>query len=324
MFSMSNNRMFLLKDIYSVSDCFSKNYLTVLVCLTCIMIFASSAVYCGELKNSEKKIYETYKKLKSKDIILTVMQGNAYVMVSPTRWERALTGVKLLVGDKLKITEDAVAVINFYDEFDIKVPASEMTTIEPDGLTQLINGALFKTAYKDGAYISEVVKEPSKAAQYKMKSQMQKRDSELSYAKNKYSMKEEAFRKAAAENETNEGNYLRARVAQARNFGNGFALNYNESENKLAGDKNSNYLVYEKQRLEREIMFEMTTAENLKAAINQKKNSGLNYTNEQQLLDQANMKLRELMQKADITESEIKKIRETNNKINFNSSKKEW
>jgi len=276
-------------------------------------------------KKVDDRTLETYKKLRTKDILLNIERGQVYLMVAPNRWEIAKTNFKLVSGDKLKITPGTVATINFYDEFDIHVPESEMTTIDPAGITQLINGALFQTTYKDGTYVSEVIKEPSLYAQYQFRGPEKDRDKKLAYSKNVLLNKKRAdFDTDVAAKEREEGNYIRARVAQARGFGTGFSLNYNFNEQKMSIDRNINYLEQEKRSYELDVMKNMAVTENFKTVIDKRRAEGLNVTADVATLKTQEEAIREHSLSLGYIDTVLRDLYEKQNKINLKPKDREW
>lgn len=275
-------------------------------------------------KKIEEKAVETYKKLRTKDITLTIEKGVVYIMVGNNRWDAARTNLKLLCGDKLKLIPGTIAIINFYDEFDIHLSESEMTTIEPAGITQLINEALFRTTYKDGAYISEVVKEPSKLAQYKFRQAIKNRDLKLEYAKTTLVKKSPSRESDEMSERSEKTSRIRTRVMQARNFGNGFTPDYSNSEKKLINDEYITYFEREKERVEKDMYNKMASSESLKQTIIKRTGDGLNIVSEQKQLDALYGALRENALKLDYINTSLRGINEAQNKLKLTPKNKEW
>ncbi len=267
---------------------------------------------------------ENYKKLKSKDIVLRVEKGTVYVMVGRNRWDAAKNNLKLITGDKLKVIPGTIAVINFYDEFDINLPESELTTIEPAGITQLINEALFRTTYKDGTYISEAVYEPSKLAQYKFRGAIQNRDLKLEYSKNKIEKKSNAVLIEDAHRQREKNKALRDRVMQAKNFGNGFTFNYENAEKKINNDNRIFSFEREKQMVEREIYSKMSAAAVLQKIIVSRKAAGVSAAVEEAQLNDLNNLLRGYTQKLEYINVTLRAFNEEQNKLKLKPKTKEW
>ena len=281
-------------------------------------------VICAEKLDVDRYALESYKKLKSKDIILHIEQGMVYVMVGRNRWDAAKSNLKLITGDKLKVTPGTIAIVNFYDEFDIHLPESEMTTIEPAGITQLINEALFRTTYKDGTYVSEVVKEPSKLAQYKFRGAIKDRDLKMQYSKNRIEKKSNAELLEQSHREREQNTYMRARVMQARNFGNGFAMNYENSEKKIIDDNRVFMFEREKQRIERDIFAKMSAAASLQKIIVKRAADGISAAAEEAQLNGLNSELRHYTQKLEYINISLRDINEELNKLKLTPKAKEW
>jgi len=295
-----------------------------LILLVIISILSSISAVCAEI---DAYAVANYKKLHSKDIILNVEKGRVYIMVSLNKWEIARTNLKLLAGDKLKIEPKTIATINFYDEFDMHIPESEMTTVEAAGITQLLNGALFRTIYKDGSYISEVVKAPSKVAQYKFRGAIAERDLKMEYSKNKLYKKEKNFDAEISARQNEEANYLRARISQAKNFGNGFTMNYKDSEFKQSLDRDIDYIEREKRRLEVDVIKKMALTESLKSSIAANlANSGglLDVSASQKQLADMSSQIRVYTQKLDYANDLLRDLYEKQNKINLKPKTREW
>lgn len=295
-------------------------------CLAAVLI----CVFFGAPHSSAAKLEidsdaaESFKKLKSRDIVLTIEKGTVYIMVGPNRWDAAKNNVKLITGDKLKVVPGTIANVNFYDEFDIHLPESELTTIEPAGITQLINEALFRTTYKDGTYVSDVVREPSKLAQYKFRGAIKNRDLKLEYSKNKIAKKSNAEVIERVHKEREENNYLRGRVMQARNFGNGFTLDYLNAESKINNDNRINTFEREKQRIEREVYAKMAQAAALTKIIIKRKTDGVSSAAEEAQLDALNASLRDKTQELEYININLRGINEEQNKLNLTPKVKEW
>ncbi|HOT77809.1 MAG TPA: hypothetical protein PK467_18625, partial [Candidatus Wallbacteria bacterium] len=295
-------------------------------CLAAVLI----CVFFGAPHSSAAKLEidsyaaESFKKLKSRDIVLTIEKGTVYIMVGPNRWDAAKNNVKLITGDKLKVVPGTIANVNFYDEFDIHLPESELTTIEPAGITQLINEALFRTTYKDGTYVSDVVREPSKLAQYKFRGAIKNRDLKLEYSKNKIAKKSNAEVIERVHKEREENNYLRGRVMQARNFGNGFTLDYLNAESKINNDNRINSFEREKQRIEREVYAKMAQAAALTKIIIKRKTDGVSSAAEEAQLDALNASLRDKTQELEYININLRGINEEQNKLNLTPKVKEW
>ncbi len=281
-------------------------------------------VICAEKLEVDRYAIESYKKLRSKDIILRIEQGMVYVMVGRNRWDAAKSNLKLITGDKLKVTPGTIASVNFYDEFDITLPESEMTTIEPAGITQLINEALFRTTYKDGTYVSEVVKEPSKLAQYKFRGAIKDRDLKMQYSKSRIEKKSNAELLEQSHREREQNVYMRARVMQARNFGNGFAMNYENAEKKIIDDNRVFMFEREKQRIERDIFAKMAAAASLQKIIVKRAADGISAAAEEAQLNQLNSELRHYTQKLEYINISLRDINEEVNKLKLTPKAKEW
>lgn len=293
------------------------------------LIALPSAAPDASAKVTKKKVDErtlaTYKKLRSKDIILCVEHGQVYIMVAPNRWEIAKTNLKLVSGDKLKIRPGTVAIVNFYDEFDMHVPESEMTTIDPAGITQLINGALFQTTYKDGTYVSEVIKEPTDYARYQFRGPSKERDKKLAYSKDTLLNKDRAdFDTDMAAKEREQGNYIRARIAQARGFGTGFCLDYNRNEQKYSIDRNIDYLEREKRSYELDVMKRMAVTENYKVVIAKRKAEGLNVSADLATLAAQEEAVRDYSLSLGYLDIMLRNLYEKQNKINLKPKDREW
>ncbi|HOD39799.1 MAG TPA: hypothetical protein PKW98_07095 [Candidatus Wallbacteria bacterium] len=287
-------------------------------------------VFCGAAHSSAAKLetdnyaVESFKKLRSRDIVLTIEKGTVYIMVGPNRWDAAKNNVKLITGDKLKVVPGTIASVNFYDEFDIHLPESELTTIEPAGITQLINEALFRTTYKDGTYVSDVVREPSRLAQYKFRGAIKNRDLKLEYSKNKIAKKSNAEVIERVHKEREENNYLRGRVMQARNFGNGFTLDYLNAESKINNDNRINSCEREKQRIERDVYAKMSQAASLTKIIIKRKADGVSAAAEEAQLNALNASLRDITQELEYININLRGINEEQNKLNLTPKAKEW
>ncbi len=267
---------------------------------------------------------ENYKKLKSKDILLHIEKGTVYVMVGRNRWDAAKNNLKLITGDKLKVVPGTIATINFYDEFDINLPESELTTIEPAGITQLINEALFRTTYKDGTYVSDVVYEPSKLAQYKFRGAIKDRDLKLEYSKNKIEKKSNAVVIEDANRQREKNKVLRDRVMQAKNFGNGFTFNYENAEKKINNDNRIFSFDREKQMVEREIYSKMSAAAVLQKIIVSRKAAGVSAAVEEARLNELNNQLRDYTQKLEYINVTLRAVNEEQNKLKLKPKTKEW
>jgi phage gp46-like protein len=267
---------------------------------------------------------ESYKKLKSKDIVLTIEKGVVYVMVGRNRWDAAKNNLKLITGDKLKVVPGTIASINFYDEFDINLPESELTTIEPAGITQLINEALFRTTYKDGTYVSDVVYEPSKLAQYKFRGAIADRDLKLEYSKNRIEKKSNAVLIEEARRQREKNKVLRDRVMQAKNFGNGFTFNYENAEKKINNDNRIFSFEREKQMVEREIYSKMSAAAVLQKIIVSRKAAGVSAAAEEAQLNELNNQLRGYTQKLEYINVTLRAVNEEQNKLKLKPKTKEW
>lgn len=267
---------------------------------------------------------ENYKKLRSKDIVLRIEKGTVYVMVGRNRWDAAKNNLKLITGDKIKVVPGTIATINFYDEFDINLPESELTTIEPAGITQLINEALFRTTYKDGAYVSDVVYEPSKLAQYKFRGAIKDRDLKLEYSKNKIEKKSNAVLIQDAHRQREKNKVLRDRVMQAKNFGNGFTFNYENAEKKINNDNRIFSFEREKQMVEREIYSKMSAAAVLQKVIVSRKAAGVSAAVEEAQLNELNNQLRGYTQKLEYINVTLRAVNEEQNKLKLKPKTKEW
>lgn len=291
------------------------------------ILASPAAMPCKAFGEVDRAAVENYKKLKSKDILLRVEKGRVFVMVANNRWETAKTNLKIIAGDKLKIEPGTIATLDFYGEFDIHIPESEMTTVDPAGVTQLINGALFRTVYRDGTYVSEVVREPSKMAQYKFRGALKDRDKQLEYAKNKLYKREMNFENEVAVKQGEEANYLRARISQAKNFGNGFVMNYKDSEYKQSIDHDIAWIERERRRLEVDVLEKMAASEALKKAIaTNLANSGgtLDVSADKKKLDDMNSSIRAYTQKLDYSSEHLRELYEMQNKINLKPKNREW
>lgn len=277
----------------------------------------------GKLAVDEYAV-ENYKKLRSKDIVLHIEQGTVYVMVGRNRWDAARNNLKLACGDKLKVMPGTIASADFYGEFDIHLPESEMTTIEPAGITQIINEALFRTTYKDGTYVSEVVKEPSKLAQYKFRGAIRNRDLKMEYTKNRIEKKSNAELLEETRRDKENNRYMRERVMQARNFGNGFTMSYASSEKKIIADNRVFMFEREKQRIEREVFAQMTSVSSLQKIIAKRAADGVPAAAEEARLAELNASLRDLTRKLEYINITLRDENENLNKLKLTPKAKEW
>ncbi len=317
-------------DMIIMAKKFKKIFIFILLTLSCVLMLLLEVRDCLAKKDINAKLMvdghavETYKKLHSKDIILNIEKGTVYLMVGRNRWDVAHNNLKLVTGDKLKVMPGTIAVINFYDEFDINLPESEMTTIEPAGITQLINEALFRTTYKDGTYVSDVVYEASKLAQYKFRGMPVNRDLKLEYCKNKIAGKTNSELLEQNRQIREKNIKLRGRVMQARNFGNGFTLDYDNAERKIINDNRIFTFEREKQLIEREIFEKMSRTANLRMIIAARAASGVTAAAEEAELEALNALLRDCTQKLEYINSSLRNINEQQNKLKLKPLSREW
>lgn len=280
-----------------------------------LLIFSNNA-YCKN--NIDENVVNEYKKLKSKNIILNIESGIVYVMVGVNRWDIAPNKLKLVVGDKLKVMPSTIASINFYDEFDINLSESELITIEPYGIVQMINGAMFKTTYKNGIYVSEVIKAPSKINELKFKGIPLKRDLKSEYSKTKTKFKTYTKENEEKRQLENSCNNIRLRVMQAKNFGNEFNNNLVEAEYKIKNDKKIMVYDNEKEKIFQKLNEDLALSLALKKVIDQRTNDGILADNEKNQLNLLSSKLDNQIKKFDYINETLKNtIHLTNDELNL-------